>query len=320
MTIELARALTAQKPWGVTDARPWSSATSAGVSIGEISYERRDRTAPAPALLLKVLLTNQSLSIQVHPDDDTAHAMGLPNGKTEAWFVLRAEPGASVALGLKQTMTPLQLRTSIHDRSIADRVAWRTVWPGDAIAVPAGTIHAIGAGLVIAEIQQRSDTTFRLFDYGSSRDLHIESALAAAHIEPAELQLWPERLTDERTVLVQNPHFVFERIELLPGSSWCLQAANETWILFISGSATAGSFLVAKGDALFLEADRIELGAGANGVVALVAYVGAKGPITELLQRSAVGSYRAFEYPPTPELSPFLSQSGSASSYKGTRP
>lgn len=162
MAIELSSALEAQKPWGVADARPWSEAAPPGRSIGEISFERAGSAAPAPKLLLKVLLTSQPLSIQVHPNDAFAHSIGLPHGKTEAWYVLSARPGAAVALGLKHVVTARQLRQAIDDGSIADLVAWRTVSAGDAIFVPAGTIHAIGPGLVIAEIQQRSDATFRL--------------------------------------------------------------------------------------------------------------------------------------------------------------
>ena len=95
-----------------------------------------------------------------------AQSMGLPNGKTEAWYVLSATPEAKVALGLKRRLTPQQLREAIDDGSISDLVVWQAVSAGDVIFVPAGTIHAIGAGLVIAEIQQRSDATFRLFDHG----------------------------------------------------------------------------------------------------------------------------------------------------------
>ena len=285
MTMELARARTVPKPWGVADVRPWSRAASEGPLIGEISYERSNLTGLHSSLLLKVLLTSQPLSIQVHPDDDAARAMGLPNGKTEAWYILCAGPGAVVALGLKQSMTPLQLRASILDGSIADCVAWRAVAPGDIIVVPAGTVHAIGAGLVIAEIQQRSETTFRLFDYGRNRELHIESALAAANTGPTELQSWPDELTNERSVLVENRYFVFERIKLPPNSSWSLHAKQETWLLAIAGGASAGAFSVVAGEAVFVEADRVNLGVGANGLVALVAYVGAGGPVVELLQR-----------------------------------
>ncbi len=142
-------------------------------------------------LLLKLLFTSQPLSIQVHPDDAFAHAMRLPKGKTEAWYVLSAAPEAKVALGLSRRLTPQQFRDAVDGGSISDLVAWRPVSANDVIFVPAGTIHAIGAGLVIAEIQQRSDVTFRLFDYGRKRELHIESAIAVADAGPADIQVRP---------------------------------------------------------------------------------------------------------------------------------
>ena len=215
-----------------------------------------------PSLLLKLLFTSQPLSIQVHPDDAFAQSIGLPNGKTEAWYVLSATPDAKVALGLHRHLTPQEFRAAIDDGSISDLVAWRTVTAGDAIFVPAGTIHAIGAGLVIAEIQQRSDATFRLFDYGRQRELHVENAIAVANAGPAESQAQPKRLTNERTILVSNPHFVFERIDLAPNSAWRLEADRETWLLVVSGGARAGSFDVAKGDAIFAQSDRVDLRAG----------------------------------------------------------
>ena len=144
------------------DPRPWSSAGRDDNAIGEIWYERSGSAAVAPALLLKLLFTDQPLSIQVHPDDAYAQSIGLLNGKTEAWYVLSASREAKVALGLKRRLTPQQMRAAADDGSIADLVVWQTVAAGDTVFVPAGTIHAIGAGLVIAEIQQRSDATFRL--------------------------------------------------------------------------------------------------------------------------------------------------------------
>jgi mannose-6-phosphate isomerase len=156
--------------------------------------------------------------------------------------------------------------------------------PDDVISVPAGTIHAIGAGLVIAEIQQRSDATFRLFDHGRQRKLHIESAISVANAGPADFQVQQSQLTVERTLLVCNPHFVFERIDLAPDSSWCLEAERETWLLVVSGGAVAGSFDVVTGDAVFAQSDRIDIHPGALGMVGLVAYTGGD-PIPLLLQR-----------------------------------
>ncbi len=285
MVIELARACEQQKPWGVADPRPWSEATQTGRSIGEISYERKGPAASTPALLLKVLLTSQPLSIQVHPDDVFAQSIGLPNGKSEAWFVLSACPGAAVALGLKHSVTPLQLRQAIDDGSIVDLVAWRNVVAGDAVFVPAGTIHAIGPGLVIAEIQQRSDATFRLFDHGRNRELHVDHAIAAANPTPAARRLLPNHVNDGRRLLASNPHFVFERLELEPDSSWRLDASRETWVFILNGGARVGDFDVVRGEALFAQAERAELRAGETGVVCLVGYTGDGGPLPQLLRR-----------------------------------
>jgi mannose-6-phosphate isomerase len=283
MAIEHARARALPKPWGVEDLRPWSTSRRDGDAIGEIWYDRPDNGAEDPSLLLKLLFTSQPLSIQVHPDDAFAHSMGLPNGKTEAWYVLSAAPKAKVALGLSRRLTPQQLREAIDDGSISELVVWHTVSAGDAIFVPAGTIHAVGAGLVIAELQQRSDTTFRLFDHGRNRELHIESAILVADAGPADFQLQPNQLTAERRLLVSSPHFAFERIDLAPNSSWYLEAERETWLLVLSGSANAGSFDVVTGDVLFAQADRIDIHPGATGMVGLAAYTGS-GPLPDLLQ------------------------------------
>jgi mannose-6-phosphate isomerase len=284
MAIEQAHARAFPKPWGVEDLRPWSNARHDGNAIGEIRYDRPDNAAVDPSLLLKLLFTSQPLSIQVHPDDALAHSLGLPNGKTEAWYVLSAAPEAKVALGLNQRLTPQQLREAIDDGSISDLIVWHAVSANDVIFVAAGTIHAIGAGLVIAEIQQRSDVTFRLFDYGRRRELHIESAIVAADAGPADFQARPNQFTAERKLLVSNPHFVFERIDLAPSSSWCLAAERETWLLVLSGSAIAGSFEVGIGDALFAQSDHVDIHSGATGMAGLVAYTGGD-PIPHLLQR-----------------------------------
>jgi mannose-6-phosphate isomerase len=284
MAIEHACAHVVPKPWGVTDLRPWSNARHDGGPIGEIWYERPGRAPTEPSLLLKLLFTRQPLSIQVHPDDAFAHSMGLPNGKSETWYILCSAPEGKVALGLKQRITPQQLREAADDGSIANLVAWRAVSPDDVLSVPAGTIHAIGAGLVIAELQQRSDATFRLFDHGRQRELHIESAMAVANTGPADFQVQPKRLTNERTLLVSSPHFVFEKIDLPPNSDWRLEADRETWLLVLSGDARTGSFDVAVGDAVFAQSDRVNIHAGTIGMVGLVAYTGG-GQVPHLLQR-----------------------------------
>lgn len=283
MTIEHASVQIARKPWGRVDLRPWSRLDASTEPVGELWLERTDTSAPVPALLFKLLFTSEPLSIQVHPDDEFAHAIGLPNGKTEAWYVLSAAPGARVALGLKQRLTPQTLRAAIRDGSIAGLVQWRPVAQGDVIFVPGGTIHAIGANIVLAEIQQHSDTTFRLFDFGRGRDLHTDRAVAASDAGPPPAQSPPRRLTDVRRLLVTSPHFVLERSDLPARSRWALETDRETWILTIEGSGRIGKTATTVGDAIFMESDSAGIDVGPDGMSLLIAYPGPD-PIPSLLQ------------------------------------
>ncbi len=283
MTIEHALVQVARKPWGAADLRPWSRIDVSGDPVGELRFQRVDEDAPGSALLLKLLFTSEPLSIQVHPDDEFAHAIDLPNGKTEAWYILSATPGARVALGLKRRLTSPALRTAIRDGSIAGLVQWRPVAKGDIIFVPGGTIHAIGAGIVLAEIQQRSDTTFRLFDFGRHRKLHEDDAVAASDAGPAQAQSAPRRLTDARTVLVAGRQFVLERVDFQANSQWALDTDRETWILVIEGRGRIGRTNATVGDAIFMEADSAGIEVGRDGMSGLVAYPGPD-PMVSLLQ------------------------------------
>jgi mannose-6-phosphate isomerase len=272
MTIEHAIARSVSKPWGSTDLGPWHEPVPSGASIGEVWFERPAGEQDT-SLLLKLLFTTAPLSIQVHPDDVLALAMGLPNGKTEAWYILSAAPDAQIAIGLKEPATAVELRAAIEDGSIVDRVRWQPVRRGEIYLIPAGTIHAIGAGIVLAEIQQRSDVTFRLFDFGRQRELHVDQAVAATHVQPWQSQNSPEWLSDNRTVLVANPYFVLERIDLQPGS-WLFEAGRELWLLVIEGDAHVDKKAVRVGDAFFARADKIEMLVDLHGVTVLIAYPG----------------------------------------------
>src|SRR3978361_1552236 len=196
MTIELALVRPVLKPWGRKDLQPFYG-DGAGQSIGDLWFTRSP-DAPHSALLIKLLFTSQPLSIQVHPTDVFARSMGLPNGKSEAWIIVDATPGASVALGLLKPLAQSELRAAIENGSISDLVAWRPATIGDVFDVPAGTIHAIGAGLILAEIQQNSDTTFRLFDFGRGRDLQVDAAIATAEAGPAKPATKSIALSDKR--------------------------------------------------------------------------------------------------------------------------
>jgi mannose-6-phosphate isomerase len=284
MPIEHTSVRVVRKPWGVSDLQPWSSIDGTIDAVGELWFERADKNAPTPALLLKLLFTSEPLSIQVHPDDTFARAMGMPNGKSEAWYIISAKPGSQIGVGLERRVTPQELRASIRNGSIVELVRWRPVEKGDVIFIPAGTIHALGAGIVLAEIQQHSDTTFRLFDYGRQRELHEDNGVAVANAWPLRSAQNPTRLTAERTVLVASRYFVLERLDLPEGSSWALLAEAETWLLVLDGHAAIGLAAASTGQAIFVGGGRTSIEVGINGLTALVAYP-ATAPVDSLLQR-----------------------------------
>jgi mannose-6-phosphate isomerase len=296
MPSEHAAVRVVNKPWGVGDLQPWSHVDGSSDAVGELWFERADKDAPTPALLLKLLFTGEPLSIQVHPDDTYARAMGMPNGKSEAWYILSARPDAQIGVGLKHQVTPQQLRDSIQSGSIAELMHWRPVAKGDVIYIPAGTIHAIGAGIVLAEIQQNSDATFRLFDYGRQRELHQDNGLAVAHPWPLRTPCRPARLTTERTVLVESRHFVLERIELPEGSSWVLLAEPETWMLVLDGHAAIGLATASIGETIFIAGGRPSVEVGNKGLSALIAYPASRA-VDSLLQKLGEQPGKAVEPP-----------------------
>ncbi len=301
MAIEHAAVQAVRKPWGVTDLTPWSDIDASVGAVGELWFHRPDQTAPVTALLLKLLFTSEPLSIQVHPDDAFARSIGLPNGKTEAWYILSAVPTAQVAVGLKQRLSPEQLRASIADGSIADLVQWRRVVKGDVVFVPAGTIHAIGAGIVLAEIQQHSDATYRLFDFGRQRELQADKAVAVSDAGPVPIQPGPRRLSFERTLLTANPHFVLERIDLAANTSWAITTDRETWFLVLGGHAAIGLAAASAGEAIFIGDDRASIEVGDDGFSGLIAYPGPD-PIPSLLRDLAGHSIKLFPLLPFSEI------------------
>jgi len=167
-----------EKVWGSPDIGPWFAPRPG--KTGEVWFQ----TAPPLPLLTKFLFTTDLLSVQVHPNDEQARAKSEPNGKTEMWHVLRAEPGAQVAMGFRRELTLEEARRASLDGSVMELLNWIPAQAGDTFFVPAGTVHALGAGLVICEIQQNSDRTYRLFDYGRPRELHLDDGLAVSHLGP----------------------------------------------------------------------------------------------------------------------------------------
>ena len=200
---------------------PWS-----GETLGELSEKfgaelvgEAARDAKRFPLLLKFLFPHEKLSVQVHPDDECAQRVGQPWGKTECWYVAAAEPGAQVALGLKTGVTCDELEQAIHDHRAEGLLNWVDIRRGDLIYVAGGTVHTLGPGSVLVETQQQSDTTYRLYDYGRPRELHLKEGLAAVK-EVVGSGKVPRSMAAtsrngfEHEELVAAPYFVVEKFNL----------------------------------------------------------------------------------------------------------
>ena len=190
-----------------------------GRTLGEVSEQFGEKLngtlAPQQRfpLLVKIIFPKDKLSVQVHPDDAGAQKVGLPCGKTECWYVLDAAPTAKVALGLKPGAGTKDVEASIHGKNMEDLLNWIPVKPGDMIYVDAGTVHAIGPDCVLLETQQNSDTTYRLYDYGRPRELHIDRGLEAMK-EVTRAGKVKSRGGNGRVVLISSPSFVVDKMLL----------------------------------------------------------------------------------------------------------
>jgi mannose-6-phosphate isomerase len=197
-----------------------------GKTLSELSEQyRREllgdaaRDARRFPLLLKFLFPHEKLSVQVHPDDAQARRVGQPWGKTECWYVAHARPGSQIALGLKPGVSVAQLEQAIQEKRAEELLNWLNVYPGDMIYVAGGTVHTLGPGSVVVETQQQSDTTYRLYDYGRPRELHLKEGLAAVKekvasgkvIRPAPVQL--RGGNNRRSALIAAPYFVVDMFE-----------------------------------------------------------------------------------------------------------
>lgn len=234
-----------EKPWG-RDILPAPFSTPEGQRIGEVWFE------PPPELssvLVKYIFTSEKLSVQVHPSDAQAAGLGEKDrGKEECWLVIAAEPGATLGIGFAQPVSGEAMRRAALDGTIEDLMVWHPVAPGDFFYIPAGTVHAIGAGVSLIEIQQNSDITYRLYDYGRPRELHLDKGIAVARGEPHAAAL-RRHLTDQGTVeLVDGPFFVAHRVDGIPGDALLADYAAPCLILPRRGSVSLDSEQLLPGD------------------------------------------------------------------------
>lgn len=190
-------------------------------------------------LLIKFLFPNDKLSVQVHPNDAQAQAMGEPRGKTECWYVLAAEAGAEIALGLKPGVGRAEVEASVANHSMEELLKMVLVATGDMVFVDAGTIHAIGPGVTILETQQTSDTTYRMYDYGRPRELHLEQGLHVMQAETRAGKVTPvER--EGYTRLIEEKYFTVDRYDLAPATPAELPGWSVGSLVALDGSGTVG--------------------------------------------------------------------------------
>jgi mannose-6-phosphate isomerase len=196
--------------WGRPQLPEWAAVESPGPEpVGEIWFE--DERGDDAELLVKYLFTSERLSIQVHPGNEAARAAGYRRGKDEAWLVLEADPDAEIGIGLTREVSSEELRSAALDGSIEQLLDRRPVKGGDVFYSPAGTIHAIGPGLVLLEIQQNVDLTYRLYDYGRPRELHLDEGVAAAVAGPFRAACEAGEVEPGRELIAGGCAFALER-------------------------------------------------------------------------------------------------------------
>lgn len=249
MTATLLTTRRVEKPWGSHRLWPGFADPVPGADpVGEVWFEADGE----PDLLIKYLFTSERLSVQNHPSDAEAAKRGLPRGKDECWLILAAEADSTIAIGPKTRISADELRAAALDGSIVDLLDWKPVKAGDFFYSHSGVIHAIGAGLTLIEVQQNSDTTYRLYDYGRPRALHLDDGVAVAELTPYVAPASPGEVAPGRTILVEGPKFVLERWE---GGTRDIDLGDgrQGWLVPVSGAGTVGGIAFEAGQCVLIE-------------------------------------------------------------------
>jgi mannose-6-phosphate isomerase len=272
-----------ERVWGVRDLRPWynqvaadtplgeawltgdqclvASGAHAGKTLGALFAEDSEallgKSAPnggASPLLVKVLFVQEKLSVQVHPDDQMAQKYGDLRGKTECWYVLAAEPGAQVACGLKPGVTLNDIKAGIEAGTLEESLNLLDVAHGEMVFVDAGTVHAIWPGLILMETQQNCDLTYRMYDYGRGRELHIERSLEATRFQTRAGKIASKALTD-RILLMDGDYFRVERLPVAgsrPSSSLAEDGGQLPRLQYLFAAAGAARVIGSEFESLEL--------------------------------------------------------------------
>ncbi|WP_158944839.1 type I phosphomannose isomerase catalytic subunit [Granulicella sp. S190] len=270
-----------ERVWGKKSLQPWYDETGTTELVGEAwltgpqcvveggPFAGKTLASVAEKmggefpLLVKILFPADKLSVQVHPDDAQAKALGETRGKTECWYVLEAEPGATVALGLKPGVGAKQVAASVDSGTMESLMQHVPVSVGDMLYVDAGTVHAIGPGVVLLETQQTSDVTYRLYDYGRPRELHLEKGLQVMKSETKAGKIAPREM-DGFTRLIEQKYFVVDRFEFGAASHGAVSFEGPGCLVGLAGS---GAVKTAGGDLALSPGRAIVVPAGDGSVV-----------------------------------------------------
>ena len=253
----------------VVDAGPF-----AGVSLAEMTRRFPEAfaggaTAEFP-LLVKTLFPREKLSVQVHPNDAQAAELGLGRGKTECWYVLSAEPGAELALGFREEISADAVRAAIADGTLEEKLNYLPVKAGDMVFVDAGTVHSIGPGMVILETQEYSDITYRLYDFGRPRELHVDAGLAVTRTSSSAGLVTPVAM-DGFARLVASDYFVVDWFAL-SGDAVALGRGDKMQMLFALGEgASVGDVALDPWRVVVLPAEGVEYALRGAGEVIRIA-------------------------------------------------
>jgi len=233
-----------EKPWG-KDTLPAPFVAPEGQRIGEIWFEPPPEL---PQLLVKYIFTSEALSVQVHPSDAQTIAKGLGRqGKEECWLILDAEPDAKLGIGFHQAIGADAMREAALDGSIEHLMEWHSVAPGDFFYIPANTVHAIGAGISLIEVQQNSDITYRLYDYGRPRELHLDEGMAVAKGEPYA-DTWKGKAPEGTTVsLVPGPLFTLDQVAGSPDAATAARYPGKLLVIPREGTVHVAGEEIAPG-------------------------------------------------------------------------
>lgn len=254
-----------EKPWGVNEL-PFHLSAIHSKTVGEVWF---DPPQVLTEILIKYIFTSEKLSVQVHPSDANTEAAGLGRrGKEECWLITSAEPGASLAIGFKEKLDAEAVRAAALDGLIEDLLVWHPVSAGDFFYIPAGTVHAIGAGVSLVEVQQTSDITYRLYDYGRPRELHLDEALAVAKLAPYDTKFRKRIAPAGSQLLVEGPHFELHYVDGSAGKDALAFTGQPALILPLEGSVSVGGEAVQPGQCALLDGEELDFGGGDKFLVA----------------------------------------------------